>query len=521
MKKVILVEDNKIERDNISFALEQIENVILDKSFFNGRDALEYLKKNKADIIITDIQMPEMDGIELIRSIRENGINTEVIIISGYNDFDNAKSALGLDVVDYLMKPVLDDELEKAMSVAIERCNKKIRKETDYERLKTQVEASKNLLREQFIRNLIVNSDVSDEYIKENEDLLDLRISDGYKMTVIIRIKECNNTSALIVTYALVDYILRHETKNISFFPFVLNEDEVGAVAVCDDADRIISEIIRLKNEIIGDYGITVLVAASSVSRDVADLSSQYTECKSIFSGVPNTNNVVIIYDEMLDVTEKENVLINIQSDVRQYILENNIPQIKKTLTSALDLPEEDIVSKRNFAYGYVNILEIILNEFGYNFDDIIDGDVIWKKLADIDSILNLSNYLNNLTTSVIELINSETDEKEIAVKRIKEIIKQKYSEHITVASIASEINFSAKQTHRIFSQATGKSIFEYLTDYRMDMAKKLLLENKSIDDVVYLVGYRDRTYFSEIFKERTGMTPAEYKKKTNKETNV
>ena len=517
MKKIILVEDNKIERENISFALKQIEDVVLTQCFFNGLDALEYLKNNETDIVITDIQMPEMDGIELIRSIRETGINTEVIIISGYNDFNNAKNAVGLDVVDYLMKPVLDDELEKAMAVAVERCNKKMSKESDYERLKMQVEASKNLLREQFIRNLIVNSDVSEEYIKENEDLLDLRLATGFKMTVIIRIKECSSASALIVTYALVDYILRRESKNIAFFPFVLNEDEVGAVAVCDDADRIISEIIRLKNDIINDYGITVIVAASSVSRNITDLSRQYIECKSIFSGISNTNNVVIIYDDMLDVDEKENILINIQSDVRQYILENNIPEIKKTLTAALDLSEGNIVSKRNFAYGYVNILEIILSEFGYTFDDIVGEKEIWKKLADIDSILNLSNYLNNLTTSVIEIINSETDEKEIAVKRIKEIIKQKYSEHITVGSIANEINFSAKQTHRIFSQSTGKSIFEYLTDYRMDMAKKLLLENKSIDDVVYMVGYRDRTYFSEIFKERIGMTPAEYKKKTSR----
>lgn len=517
MKKVILVEDNKIERENIIFALSQIGSVTLLECFHNGAEALEYLKNNDIDIVITDIQMPEMDGIELIKNIRELAINAEVIIISGHNDFDNAKSAVGLDVVEYLMKPIIDDELNDAMALAIERCNKKQSKKTDYERLKTQVAASKNLLCEQFIRNLIVNSDTSAEYIKENQELLSINLTDGYKITLIIRIKGCRNASALIVTYALVDYILRRKSENISFFPFVLNEDEVGTVVVSSDYDSIVSEVIKLKNDIIHDYDITIVVAASSVSEKINNVNRQYLECKSILDGISQTNNTVIIYDDICEVAERENVLIKIQSEVRKYILEGNMNGIKETLKAALDLAEDNIIGKRNFAYGYVNILEIILSEFGYTFDDSIGEKEIWKKLADLDSILNLSNYLKNLTMSVIELINSETDEKVMAVKRIKDIIKQKYSERITVASIASEINFSSKQTHRIFTQSTGQSIFEYLTDYRIEMAKKYLIENKSIDDVIYLVGYRDRTYFSEIFKEKTGMTPAEYKKKNNR----
>ena len=128
MYRVLIVDDEKIERKGITFLLKQMDvecNII---ESVNGQAALEYLAENKTDILLTDVKMPHMDGIELIRQIKERNINPgmKIVIISGYNDFEYAKLAVKLGVSDYLLKPVDPKEFELTM--------KKIVDELDNER---------------------------------------------------------------------------------------------------------------------------------------------------------------------------------------------------------------------------------------------------------------------------------------------------------------------------------------------------------------------------------------------------
>ena len=111
MKRVILVEDNKIERENIAFVLSHIDNVKLVNSFCNGADALSYLDNNDVVIVITDIQMPEMDGIEVVKRMRKNGITTPTLFLTAKTEIEQRIEGLDAGADDYLPKPFSTGEL--------------------------------------------------------------------------------------------------------------------------------------------------------------------------------------------------------------------------------------------------------------------------------------------------------------------------------------------------------------------------------------------------------------------------
>ncbi len=512
MKNIILVEDNRIERRNISRVIESINGCNLSGVFFNGLDAMNFLEENDVDIVITDVQMALMDGIELIKNIRSKGIETEIIIISGYQDFDNAKSAVGLDVVDYVMKPIINNELETAISKAIDKCDEKRLKKADYEQMQKQVESSKLILQEQFVRGLVINSDVSDDYIQSNEKLLGIDISGGYKLLLVFKIKEEQSKRTLETIYALKECISGFEREFIKFYPFIINDNEIGAIIVARDGGEFVSSCIQLKNKIINSYCVKTFVALSTVSSDVSDISRQYDECKSVLNDFKDKWNVVAMYDSYEGAG---NDFAEIQKRARHLLDANDIKGMSEYLHSCLiHRKNKSDLNDKNFAIIFVNLLELILCQYGLTFDDfeILSVKEIWRKLDDFESIVDINNFMLNLLKSVVEKINEIDNDKFRVVKKIKNIINEHYSEHITVKFIANEVNFSTKQVHRIFTQETGMTIFEYLTNYRMEMAKKLLLENKVVDDVVFEVGYKDKKYFYEIFKEKTGMSPKQFK---------
>jgi len=334
-------------------------------------------------------------------------------------------------------------------------------------------------------------------------------------MIFIIKLCENDYKDTLVTLYAIMDYILKYKSSGVPIFPFMMNENEVGAVALSDDYKELIPQIIKLKNIIKNDYDVNLIVGISSVDTNIRNINRQYQECKSVLKEIKNSRNIVVMCEDMDEDYTKDNIFAQMQSKVRKYILEGDIAGINKFLEDNLKkYTDNETLNKRNFSYCYVNALETVFAEYGYSFDDseILSVKEIWKRLADFDSIIDINNFLENLTMSVMEYINEMNSKKSDLTSAIIKIIEKRYAEHLTVSSIAKEVNFSRKQIHRIFTQETGMSITEYITNYRIETAKQLLNENKPVDEVIFAVGYRDKAYFYEIFKEKLGMTPAQYK---------
>lgn len=527
MLKAILVEDNPNERRTVSKTLKKINlNIELTACFDNGTDALNYLRTNKIDILISDIQMPGLNGIELLNMLRQEKINIKCILISCYDYFEYAQSAIKLQVIAYVLKPILNDELEKALTLAYNKCL--IEKEEDLyqKQLQNQVSKIKYILQEQFLRNLLFKHSIDINEITTNEKIIDLKIADGYKVVAACKLSKTNDTKCDLFTIncAIVDYIMSLESDNVTYYPYILSEDTLTLV-LCfpSQLSDTVETILSLKNYIETNFYIKLIIGISNGNTDAASLNTLYIQAKETLNkAMGNTKNLVVMYDEINTEQTPLNVM-NIQTEIQALLSDTDIdflsPEnaIKKFLNKYMQCqPLYSTNYIHTFTFCVINMLEITLSEYRKSLQDTISINLIFDKLAEFDTIQNIYSWLENIIRAAIELVQQNEENKYSKVTgMIKTIIADNYKNHLTIDEIAQKIHFSSKQAHRIFLKDTGESILDYLTSYRIQKAKEYLRQK---DSKLYLVsqqvGYKNKTYFKDLFKQYTGLTPQEYKAK-------
>lgn len=512
--KIVLAEDNRMERKNMEYIVNSIPECAITAVFSNGRDALDYLRENEADILIADIQMPDLNGVDLIRRIVDENIDIEKIVISAYSEFDYAQKLIGLDVSGYVMKPFVDSEFEDTIKKTMNTLLKKKEKIHRINVMTENYEKMRPVLVDNFFRNLILIPGSNKEYIEKNEKSLNLELTGKYKTIMTVSVLDKNPAPDFYMYTALMNIISENSNEDIKCYPLMLNENDITVVAIYNKGNNITAFAVKLKNTIVEQCGINVFVGLSNESGDTERLNILYNQSKSIiknYSG--NYKNVVITYASIDECGNEHDLFMDIlKHELQNIVNKSDNNGCKKLLKKYLDA-ENSKIWKHNFTVCYINILEIILNEVGESFDTLVGNEKVWISVAKFDSIVDLEQWLYNLTDAVIfHLHNSGFNEKMIAGKIIK-VIKENYNQKISVKYIADKLNFSREYLHRVFVHVTGKSVLEYLTEYRIEKAKEILENGGKTSDVAEMVGYSDKSYFSDVFKSHTGVTPAEYKR--------
>ncbi|MBP3360816.1 MAG: response regulator [Clostridia bacterium] len=525
MLKAILVEDNPREKRTVSNTFNKLDlDIELAETFDNGADALNYLRLNKTDILISDIQMPVLNGIELLNALRQENIKIKSILISCYDYFDYAQSAINLDVIAYVLKPILNDELEKAITVAYNKCLSEKEDELYQKQLQNQVSKIKYILQEQFLRNLLFSHSIDINEITTNEKIIDLKIASGYKVVAAFKLSKTNDTKCDLFTIncAIVDYIISLKADEVSYYPYILSEDTF-TIVFCFPSPLFdtVKTILSLKDYIETNFFIKLIVGISNGDTDAAALNTLYIQAKeTLDKAIGNTKNFVIMYDE-INTEQTPLDVMHIQTEIREILSDADIDfssqdnAVKKFLKKYLmrhNLYSTNYIHA--FTFCVINMLEITLSEYGKSLEDTLSIKLIFDKLAEFDTIQNLYFWLENIIRASIELVQQNSENKHSrATEMIKDIIANNYKTRLTIDDIAKEIHFSSKQAHRIFLKETGESILDYLTSYRIQKAKEYLGQK---DSKLYLVsqqvGYKNKTYFNELFKQHTGFTPQEYK---------
>jgi YesN/AraC family two-component response regulator len=175
-------------------------------------------------------------------------------------------------------------------------------------------------------------------------------------------------------------------------------------------------------------------------------------------------------------------------------------------------LPESYV---KSLTYSIVNMIAVAMTESGYSFADVFGSDmVIWEKLGRFKTIVNVRQWLLNLFKALREYFADRNRSRSSKlVETVKQIIRERYHEQITVEDISKAVYLSQSYANSIVKKETGKSIFDYLLEYRLEMAKKLLMDPESKVSVVSeSVGYENKSYFSLMFKKYVGMSPSEFK---------
>lgn len=543
MYRLIIVDDNKYELNGIKNSIDwKSLGIEVVGAFPNGAEVLRHVEALNPDIIITDIKMPKMNGIEMAEYIRQHYPAIKIIFISCHSDFEYAKSALNLGVYGYVLKPIISDELVNEVKKVLDEFSIKELREREKSGMLAQLEEMRPLVQEQFFRELLLGNYTDKEDICKRIDFLKIPIHKDSRVGVVTvklgeakdRAQNKNIADAYLTAYSIKNIISSAAGDVERIYPVQISEEEFSAILINGDAlkfnsreleqEGFINTAVNINNEITRRLTINAIMGVSKCPGELSDIPMLYRQsAQAVNTRFYTGSNPVILFEEIEDSIDIpfEDILDlePVYGDIKAIITYGTRQEIRGFIAKYLD-PERSKLNKsyiKSFTFLAVNIAGIILMESNLSFKDIFDDDMlVWKTLNQFDTITDVKEWIYTVFTTIKEYLAERNTTKDIKiVEMIKDIIKNRYHEHLSIDDISKLIYMSGRHANSLFKKETGKTIFDYLIEYRIENAKRLLKEPDSkVASVAEEVGYTNTSYFCLAFKKNVGITPAEYKSK-------
>ena len=525
MYKLLIAEDNP--RD-LRYLLETIPfeewgiNVV--GTAANGQEAIELVDKLAPDIVLTDISMPIVNGIEMAQTLAQTHPSVKIMFMSYYDDFSFAKSAIELMIYGYILKPIDKDEIKIACEKLVSLCAKERDKSHADAKLIAQLASSIPILRQAFLQELLRGTDLNEELIRERLEFLHVQGADFSNAVVItVRLPSDDNSNAqyaylnrLAVENSLqvqTDDYITHVVYGTMYPSVILFFHNKG------NRQLLVSYVTKVWERLDGkaDFGISM---QSNMATDLSMLAKQsYDAIKTRFysSGGP-----FIFYEDIAFEYSQETAdtlgIMNLKREIEEKIFMGEVSGADDFIDIYLNDQLADEVYIKSLSYSILNILMLMLTEKGLNYPPMGTSDWnskhLWQKLHSFKSADDLRQWIKNIVYSIQGFIQEKsTNRHREMVQTIKSIVETRYAEQLSVPDIANEVYLSPKQTNAIFKREEGISIFDYLIDFRMQKAKLLLKQtDHTIQSIAEMVGYSNKSHFAIMFKRGVGLSPSEYR---------
>lgn len=507
MYKLLIVDDERIERNGIKYLLEEEKFELEIYEAGNGRDALEFLKKNKVDILLTDVKMPFIDGIELIRQAAPLFPEMKIIIFSGYSEFEYAKFAMKMGVEDYVLKPVDPEEFSATMN--------KIIGELDEISLKQEYEQeSREYIGKHFLYRMVYGN-LSQEELDKSKNILDPDILGFHRMMLLETDKEffvrVGNSIEDEIKLAVAEQSRYLNLNSQQCVIFLENKAEAGlerSAVLRATADRLIH---MLKNT----YEETAYIAISeSFEPDVDTVAEHFKELESLMQEKFYTTGRYVY--EQHDKADGEEV-----AEIENDTLLKQIKQDVK-MKDILNLREhfgelsEKYSGKNTYSQVYIKfVFSNLLKEF---YDNMPDSDEM-QQSREIERI-----YLTNTFEEIKEIMLENVDKLENIFGRnpqmvhreievIKQFIYDNYDKDLSVNDLADKVYMAPSYLSFVFKNETGQNLSKFIKAYRMEKAKEMLeTTHKKVVTISNEVGYENVSYFCQSFREYFGISPQKFR---------
>ena len=543
MVKVYLVEDEIIIRQSIKNSIDwEKEGYEFIGDASDGELALPVILKEKPDILITDIRMPFMDGLELSRMVKAELPDIKIVILSGYDDFEYAKQAIKIGVAEYLLKPVSSAVLLEHLSEIAE----KVRDEREDLALKKvyyqEMQENEELIKMKFLGELI-SGKLSLADAMEKGKRFHMNLSGPFYRIILFKFIQEDHVQAeqsedLARAYAAVgNYVdglkdaFRFQ-RGVEGWAFLLTSVE-------EDMEAQTERFIEGLKEVIAPFeALTWFGGIGSEAARLRELRYSFREADKAFAGrfVQEPNQIISV--EQLNYEQLDNEFdANIFGEINQFdqiitrFLSSGSLEEVESFVGALftEISEDHFRSLMIRQYIIMNIYATVLTfckklrkdagvdgEAAGQMESLRENEEILKRaVSTAESVDDIKAYIGTLLDHAIELRNTVSGRRySDIIQTAKKRIEQDYmSEDISLNSVAAEVCMSPSYFSSVFSKEMGKTFIEYLTEVRMEKAKQYLAcSSMKTSEISYEVGYKDPHYFSYIFKKTQGCTPKEYR---------
>jgi two-component system response regulator YesN len=518
--KVFFVEDEIVTRegirDNVDWAAHGFEFC---GEATDGEMALPLLRTARPDVLITDIKMPFMDGLQLSKIVRERMPWVKIVILSGHDEFEYAQKAINLGVTEYLLKPVTVQNLHQVLQKLAAQLEQERKEQENIRHLREQIEENRAILRERLLLKVMVGALSSTEAIEKGQ-LLGLDLSARYYLVVILK-TELEDRSEQF-DYDEYQQVQRVVAGLVEDMPdvFLLRKDwEELVLLMKGNAPEFLEEererlLERIKQEVKRTrYQLTI--GSGTPKKRIAELHQSFVEALVNIQRAANEKN-----NRLINAVDKADLLKVDRAAVENFLRRGAKEDFDSFFNTYIrPLGETALTSYLIKNYIFVDVVLAtvkLVNDLGGDIDQVVpELESIETTLASIKTIEQLREQVYRILTSTLAFRDRHTSSHYMGtIQQAKDYIDHHYMEpELSLNEVAAHVNLSPSHFSVIFSKEASQTFKEYLTEIRIKKAKEYLRTTalRSVD-ISYQVGYSDPHYFSHVFRKVTGLSPNEFR---------
>ncbi|RTE08322.1 response regulator [Paenibacillus whitsoniae] len=493
----------------------------------NGQKGLELIDETEPHIVLTDIRMPRLSGLEMTKQVLQKHPRTKIVFMSGYTDFQYAQQAVQLGAFDYIVKPINPKKMIDVVLKARHAIEEEMGETQRYHEMERKLRESLPYLRQEYFQ-LLLQFRTTPEQAARRWDFLNIGLSRERFAVMLAEIDQFMEQTDMLpvqevelirfTVHNILEETLGRHTQafvfrdNTNRFVAIFNPtDSFGLEAIAEQCRENVAKFSRYTVSLgLGEEVAAIHQISHAYAQALAALSySFYTGGNTVYS-FPNKSPM---QEELPRYSpEKEKELF--------YCLRSG--NLVKACAIVDELFEETLTGGTPPApqtvKGYGDDVAFLIKRV---FSEKLTDEEMKAIEREWQSIKNLTSFkLTELRTNIKELCRigceriqkRQTEEANQVVEQVIAYIRQHVDSDMTVNDYAKLVYLSGSYFANLFKKVTGMTVVQFVTSERMERAKVMLVEGKQVQDIAQSLGYEDRPHFSELFKKHTGMTPSEFK---------
>ena len=533
MLRVFLAEDETIIRETLRDTMPWAQcGYTFVGEAGDGEMALPLIQQAKPDVLITDIRMPFMDGLALSKLVLQEFPQMKVIILSGYDDFEYAQTAIGLGVERYLLKPITKSTLMTVLQEVREKIQGERAQQNYLAQFRQEAQDYEQYARRRFLERIVAGQLSVQEIYEQAEKLdLDLR-AQVYDLALVSAVPESSNTETYSEQGArirdeMVSYFLKH--PEYILFRWNLTSYAVLLLGRQENMEAIVSRCVNKVRQLYQTFGpeLSWYVAVGTPTRRLSALPGCFEEVSRLwayrhilpeqhilsaetvktFTGTGSDHDLSGLDMSKVSPAMLTGVLQNASAQEIPSFVDEYIHSLEEALESG-PFCQYLMLSARFTATQFVEDLGVEQREY-------LSGLGCLGMVGQQISVDDLKRYLSDILLQAIKLRDRVTGSQYSGqLKQAVRYIDEHYRcEDISLNRVAKEVDLSPNYLSAVFSQEMGTTFVEYLTAKRMEKARELLRSSDlRSGEIAAAVGYKDSHYFSFLFKKTQGCTPRDYR---------
>lgn len=521
--KLFLVDDEKGIVDGLKKMIDRyIPDVVVVGTAYNGVEGFRLIQKRQPDIVITDIRMPQADGLQMIKMLKDAGNRAKFILLSGYADFEYARRGIQLGVQFYINKPVEEEELRDCVGQVMDDIRKERAKLQEVDDLKQE---ARRRMQENVLRDILDNAIDSTVQVDEALRIAEIRTE---RASFICALLEFDNGFGGLKEFGLrpvFQQIDRALERYGAIYRFRYTGSQVAIAAIHNGTtgyDEWVRAIHGLKDALFRELNLSVTVGIGTFQERAAGISRSFEEARYALSyQVIKGEGAVIPYPETINLTGRRHPLpeewINKLEAELDNMNEERCVEIIREIFRGMEVQRG--MSPTDLQLHCINIILSSVRKM--SFQQLQQNDFLGRNILSLEAISSFRTLerlekwmIQVIRCIIIFKIEHHVPKKKDIIAEVKEYVTQHYRDPITLADLASRFFISPYYLSQLFKQKTGDTYINFLARVRIGKAKELLERTDlKVYEICERVGYSDTQHFARLFEKLTGFKPSEYRK--------